>query len=146
MQSKLDRLKNAWNEYTMGLANNAIIKGAIDLLTKFLNMINKLSSAASGKKGVFKSLIDIGLLMGGLKLAKAAFNGFFGWLTKGTALAGKAAGNSFGKGFFSSLDKNIAKVKNLFSKTTWITSNDLKGLEKYKESIKDINKLQDAFR
>ena len=140
MQSKLDRLKNAWNEYTMGLANNVIIKGVIDLLTKFLNMINKLSSAASGKKGVFKSLIDIGLLMGGLKLAKAAFNGFFGWLTKGASLAGKVAGNNLGKGFFGSLDKNIAKVKNLFSKTTWITPKD------FKKSLKILDETKQKYQ
>jgi hypothetical protein len=36
MQSKLARLKNAWDEFAMGLANNAVLKGAVDALTKLL--------------------------------------------------------------------------------------------------------------
>jgi len=36
MQSKLARLKNAWDEFAMGLANNAVLKGAVDALTTLL--------------------------------------------------------------------------------------------------------------
>ena len=45
LQSKLARLKNAWDAFLMGLANNAIIKGAVDLLTLLLNTVNNLTSA-----------------------------------------------------------------------------------------------------
>jgi len=144
MQSKLDRLKNAWNEYTMGLANNKLIKGAIDLLTKLLNTINKLTSGLSGKKGIFKSILDIGILIGGLKLAKAAFNGFFGWLTNGKF--GKKFGENFGKDFSEGIEKNIdklksniTKLKSLFSKTTWVNTDALKGFDKYTEALKELS-------
>ena len=101
MQSKLDRLKNAWNEFTMGLANNSVIKAVVDLLTDLLNTINKISSGVSGNNGILKSLVDIGVLMGGLKLGKAAFTGFFGWLQgKSKVVGGKAGGNLL-KGFFN---------------------------------------------
>jgi hypothetical protein len=36
MQSKLARLKNAWDEFAMGLANNAVLKGVVDALTTLL--------------------------------------------------------------------------------------------------------------
>ena len=53
MQSKLARLKNAWNEFTMGLANNALLKAAVDGLTQLLNIINKITSALGGGVGSF---------------------------------------------------------------------------------------------
>ena len=40
MESKLTKLKNAWDEFVMGLANNEVIKLGIDVLTGFLNVIN----------------------------------------------------------------------------------------------------------
>lgn len=101
MQSKLDRLKNAWNEFTMGLANNSIIKAVVDLLTDLLNTINKISSGVSGKNGILKSLVDIGILMGGLKMGKAAFSGFFGWLQGKSKVEGRKAGENLSKGIFS---------------------------------------------
>ena len=42
LESKINRLHNAWQEFTMNLSNSAIIKGAVDLLTGFLNVINKI--------------------------------------------------------------------------------------------------------
>lgn len=42
LESKINRLHNAWQEFTMNLSNNAIIKGAVDMLTGFLNIINKI--------------------------------------------------------------------------------------------------------
>ena len=45
LQSKLARLKNAWDAFLMGLANNAVIKGAVDLLTLLLNTVNNLTNA-----------------------------------------------------------------------------------------------------
>ena len=120
MQSKLDRLKNAWNEFTMGLANNSIIKAVVDLLTNFLNVINKLSSGISGNNGVLKSLVDIGILMGGLKLGKAAFSGFFGWLQGSADKTGKGIGKKILSGLLGGkeLDKKSGILKTLFANNT----------------------------
>lgn len=112
MQSKLDRLKNAWNEFTMGLANNSIIKAVVDLLTDLLNTINKISSGVSGNNGILKSLIDIGILAGGLKLARGIFTGFFGWLTK----TGEKTSNTFAVKLLSGLTgEKLNKLKQQFS-------------------------------
>lgn len=127
MQSKLDRLKNAWNEFTMGLANNSVIKTVVDLLTDLLNVINKISSGVSGNNGILKSLVDIGILMGGLKLGKAAFSGFFGWLQGKGKIEGKKTGENLSKGLLSSF---LSKDNGLES-----------SLSKFRGKIYSINKI-----
>lgn len=42
LESKINRLHNAWQEFTMNLSNSAIIKGVVDILTGLLNIINKI--------------------------------------------------------------------------------------------------------
>ena len=44
LESKINKLKNAWQEFTMNLANSTVIKGAVDLLTMFLNIVNKITT------------------------------------------------------------------------------------------------------
>jgi hypothetical protein len=34
--AKLEKLKNAWHEFTMGIMNSDFVKLGIDILTKFL--------------------------------------------------------------------------------------------------------------
>jgi len=33
LETKLNKLKNAWNEFLMGIANDEFIKGVVDILT-----------------------------------------------------------------------------------------------------------------
>ena len=55
LQSKLARLKNAWNEFLMGLANSTVVKTAVDLLTDLLNIVNKITGAfGEGAGGILK--------------------------------------------------------------------------------------------
>ena len=42
LQSKLAQLKNSWDTFLMGLADDKIIKGIIDILTELINLINRL--------------------------------------------------------------------------------------------------------
>ena len=137
MQSKLDRLHNAWNEYTMGLANNVVIKTVVDLLTGFLNTINKISTTLSGGKGIFKSLFDIGFLVGGLKLARAAFNGFFGWLVN----TGQKTSKQFTEGLSQNLQKVSLKTRSLSKEI----NNHLKQAFQQKGSI-NFNDLINEFK
>lgn len=66
LESKLNRLHNAWQGFTMGIANNAIIKTSIDLLTKFVSVINKVTEVGGeatsliGKLGVSFAAFKIG--------------------------------------------------------------------------------------
>ena len=68
LAAKLTKLKNAWDEFAMGLTNNVIIKGAVDTLTFLLTAINKLIDGLSGGQGLIKSVMTLGAVWGGLKL------------------------------------------------------------------------------
>ena len=68
LEAKLTKLKNAWDEFAMGLTNNVIIKGAIDTLTVLLTAVNKLIDGLSGGQGLIKSVVTLGAVWGGLKL------------------------------------------------------------------------------
>ena len=79
MEAKLQNLKNAWDQFVMGLANNDILKFGVDLLTGFLETVNKLTSALSGGNGLAKSVINlttvVGALVGGHALSRSIFEG-----------------------------------------------------------------------
>lgn len=68
LEAKLTKLKNAWDEFAMGLTNNVIIKGAVDSLTFLLTAVNKLIDGLSGGQGLIKSVMTLGAVWGGLKL------------------------------------------------------------------------------
>lgn len=68
LEAKLTKLKNAWDEFAMGLTNNIIIKGAVDTLTFLLTAVNKLIDGLSGGHGLIKSVMTLGAVWGGLKL------------------------------------------------------------------------------
>lgn len=82
METKLAKLKNAWDQFTMGLANNEIIKLGIDLLTGLLTTVNSLIEALSGGNGLIQSFLSLGTVIGGLKLGKNIFDKIFGKVGK----------------------------------------------------------------
>ena len=87
MEAKLAKLTTAWQEFTMGLANNEILKGAVDTLTFVLNAINKLIDGLSGGNGIAKSVITLNLAIaaiGGLRnaLDKLLGSKFIGTIKK----------------------------------------------------------------
>lgn len=71
LETKLAKLKNAWDEFTMSLSNNEFIKYAVNALTILLTTINKIIGALSGGNGIIKSTLGILTLVGGLKLGKS---------------------------------------------------------------------------
>lgn len=88
LESSLTRLKNAWDEFTMGLANNEIIKVGVDLLTGLLETINNITAALSGDNGMVKSVLSLVAAFGALQAGKTLFNGlgskFGGFIGTGT--------------------------------------------------------------
>lgn len=89
LESKLNRLSNAWAEYTMGLANSTVIKGVVDTLTLFLNALNDITSWTGNEglggiiTGFNKLALTIAALRGGGALADTFF-GYFGMLNEDT--------------------------------------------------------------
>jgi hypothetical protein len=77
MESKLNRLKNAWDQFAMGIANSEIIKVGVDLLTDLLNAINKITdSGSSGFGGIVTSILRLSTVLLGLKAGNAVFQSF----------------------------------------------------------------------
>lgn len=140
METKLEKLKNAWNEFTMGIANNAILKAGISLITSFINTINRLTSAISGKSSIVKSFLDIGVLVGAIKLGKTLFTGFFGWLVRTAAVSGKAAGAAAGAGFSGGINKTLQSTQKLFSKATWVKTNNTPQIEAMRAATANLNR------
>ena len=90
LESKLARLKNAWDEFLMGLTNNVVVKAGVDLLTDLLNTVNKLTSAfGEGAGSVMKWVLAIGALRSAGSLFKTG-----GLIEK--ALSGSIFGNALG--------------------------------------------------
>jgi TP901 family phage tail tape measure protein len=88
MSSKLNRLKNAWNQFTMGLMNDKLIKGGTDALTKSFTIINKIIDFL-GKippkpfEGITKSALTLATTLGmlniGKKMTRGTVMGVAGW-------------------------------------------------------------------
>ena len=100
LSAKLNNLANTWNEFTMGIANNQVIKTFIDLLTQLINTVNDLTSSLGEGVGGF---LKLGLAIGGLKLGKSLIGSVFGFLGKSFSGLGKESGKNFSDTFLKSI-------------------------------------------
>ena len=97
MEAKLNMLKNAWDQFTMGLMNNQILKFGVDALTEGFTIVNKFIDIL-GKlppkpfEGITKSVLTLITTLGMLNLGKKASRGLImggaGWWKGETSLAG----------------------------------------------------------
>lgn len=79
LQAKINQLTNAWDTFTMGLANNVVIKGAVDALTGILTVINKITGAfGNGAGAVLKFMTAMSLI----KAGGVAFGSGMSWITQ----------------------------------------------------------------
>lgn len=105
LESKLNRLHNAWEQFTTGITNAGIIKGAVDLLTNLLTTVNKITDALDPlNTGWAKTLAAILAFKAGSKLVNSAFKNIGTQIAAGLGKdTGKAAGEktatNFIKGF-----------------------------------------------
>lgn len=118
LESKLNELKNAWNEFAMGIANSDIIKGGVDLLTQIITIFNKITQSGNSLWSMVKKLTAA---FAGFKTAKVLLNGL---LSGFTSL--KTGGGLF-DGIFSGLKKTATKefsglatiFKRVFTQQGW---------------------------
>lgn len=130
LQTKLSRLKNAWDEFILGLANSDVIKGAVDALTDLITAINTLIKGISKGNASVKMITTFFTAFTGFKIGQKAFGGtqvgkFFSGLTQIAGVQGKAGAVEFTKNFYSKLSDKIAnygdkggfaaKIKDQFS-------------------------------
>lgn len=111
LQSKLNNLKTSWETFLMGIANNEAIKAAIDLLTKLLDIINKITSGS----GAWQSFSKIGISLAAFDLGKIGLNKIIGKVIENSG--GKLSkslkgvfGDSLGKGFGETFKDRISKI------------------------------------
>ena len=70
LRFKINKLKNAWHEFTMGIMESDLVKFGVDVLTKFLEIVNKITSAFEGFAG---SITKISSIITIFKLGSAIF-------------------------------------------------------------------------
>lgn len=66
LESMLARLRNAWNDFLMGIADDKIVKFFVNALTELISAFNNLTKPMDG---VIGSAIRLGAVFGGLRLA-----------------------------------------------------------------------------
>lgn len=77
LESKLNRLKNAWNEFLMNIESSSVIKKGVDALTSILNVVNKLTGSF-GNLG--SSIANLAIAFGTIKLAGKGLEKGLGYL------------------------------------------------------------------
>ena len=80
LEAKLNQLRNAWDRFEMGITNNTFIKGAVDGITKILDVVNTLIDKLSLGSGVLKSGLSLFTAFTALKGAGRFANRVIGGL------------------------------------------------------------------
>ena len=111
LETKLNQLKNAWDEFTMSLANSEAVKFVVDAGTTILNVLNKITGAFGDFGSSFSKIL---LVIGGLKLGKAFFNKFLDSVVSQFMIGGEKSGQSFISGFKEKI--NFKNFKGFFKK------------------------------
>lgn len=71
LESKINKLKNAYEAFTMNLANSSIIKGAVDFLTGLLTIVNNITTGFGTLNGTAASFaLSLGLIIKTFKSLK----------------------------------------------------------------------------
>lgn len=114
LETKLNSLKNAWDTFTMGIANNAVVKAGIDLLTNILTVVNNLTDKLGAAGNM---LANTGIAIGGFLGSKKILKGLFSQVVG--AFVGKesewyknfiSAGEKSGQGFISGFKNTFSNV------------------------------------
>ena len=149
LEAKLNKLSNAWNEFTMHIANSDLVKGAVDLLTAILTGVNKLISLFGG--GLLSSIVAVGTAFGGWAAGRAIIrkigSDLVGFATKAKTASSAAEGvaeafENMGKASAGASAKDIFGSAKTQSKNF---VNNLKAALKSFEKAKNIEDLQRDF-
>ena len=137
LESKLNRLHNAWEEFTTGIANSSMIKGAVDLLTSILTIVNKVTDALDPlHTGLTKVLAAIFAFKGGKKILSAALGNIGVPIINKMGKNGEKAGLTFIQKMSAKMAKfnpdNITTLKNAGNT--------------YAKQAKDLGKVSNAYK
>ena len=130
LESKLNQLKNAWDEFTMGITQSGLVKGTVELLTNLLQIVNRLTDAFGETGSAVAKLLTAFTVF---KVGKA-FIGKEGLVQKIVGnyndfyKAGVKSSSSFSDGFKNGLNGTIGGIKGSVSNLKTILANGTKGL------------------
>lgn len=116
LESKLNILGNAWDEFTMGLANNEAIKMGVDLLTDLLNVINRVGDLLGNSipASLAKLAIGIGAIKTGGNVVDRLFDNYSqfkrGEIVGADGIITKQAGKRAGSAMLSSVGKTTIDI------------------------------------
>lgn len=113
LESKLNKLDNAWTVFTTNIADSSTIKAAIDVLTKLLETINNIIES-SGKLG---PALQVGIALAGAKVVAGSVAGvapLIGQMTRGSLDEGATIGAQLGKGILGGIKKEFQGVPKIF--------------------------------
>lgn len=113
LESKLNKLDNAWTVFTTNIADSSTIKAAIDVLTKLLETINNIIES-SGKLG---PALQVGIALAGAKVVAGSVAGvapLIGQMTRGNLDEGTTIGAQLGKGILGGIKKEFQGVPKIF--------------------------------
>lgn len=128
LENKLNRLRNAWQGFTMGISNNKLIKLSVDILTTLATAINKVTEIG----GPATSLIGkLGISLAVFKVGGAALDSFWGTFStglkdnlgpmksfnEGLKSMGKTAGKTV-VGGLKQIPKTFSEIKQALSGTS----------------------------
>ena len=150
LEYKVERLKNAWHEFTMGIMNSDLLKFGVDILSKFLEIVNKATSALDGVGGSLTKIISVVAVF---KLASKVFGmikqpliSFFADVVKMSREEGEKAGQAFDDGARkgATQKKQDPKDKKPQSIKSWVGNKT--GVTDIKEGLRAKKDAQNAIR
>ena len=122
VEAKTNKLKNAWDEFTMGFMNEKILKGGIDAFRVGLSAINDIIESISEKikavfgdgiGGIAKGALTFGTGFASLGIAGKAINSLLGGLG-GMITPGDSFLKGLKGGFVGGKDQEIINAINSF--------------------------------
>ena len=113
LEAKLNKLHNAWQAFTMGIANNGMIKLAVDGVTNLLTVTNQLINTLSLGSGTLKSFLSIFMAFNGLKatgkIANALIGGLGGMVDPQSSFSAGFRGGAIGKNSAQAINQPIVQ-------------------------------------
>ena len=111
LKAKVEKLKNAWHEFTMGIMESDLVKFGVDILTKFFEIINKATAGIEGFGGSITKIMSVlTIFKMGSKIFekfKAPLINFFAEIVKQAGVTGEKSGEAFQSGV-----KKVAQGQN----------------------------------
>ena len=102
LEYKIEKLKNAWHEFTMGIMDSDLVKFGVDALSKFLEIVNKVTSGIEGfGGGLTKVMSVLTIFKMGTKIfekIKQPLITFFADIVKQAGVAGEKSGQAYKEG------------------------------------------------